>query len=39
MDIGAIHFKAKCKQIRHSNYTLIKILCEFIDNVIKNAQT
>jgi hypothetical protein len=34
MDVGGIHFSSKCNQIRQSNYTLIKILCEFIDNVI-----
>lgn len=37
MDVGGIHFKSKCKLIRHINYTLIKILCEFIDNVIKKC--
>lgn len=38
MDVGGIHFKSKCKQIRHSNYTLKKIICEFVDNVIKKCQ-
>ncbi len=37
MNVGGIHFKSQCKHIRHINYTLIKILCEFIDNVIKKC--
>ncbi len=37
MNTGAPHFKSVMKQYRHSNYTLEKVLNEFIDNVIKKT--
>ena len=35
-NIGAPHFYSVMKQQRNNNYNLIKVLCEFIDNIIKN---
>lgn len=37
MNTGAPHFKSVMKQYRHSNYTLEKVINEFIDNVIKKT--
>lgn len=34
---GAPHFKSVMTQHRHANYTLSKVLNEFVDNVIKKA--
>ena len=33
LNTGAPHFKSVIKQHRHANYTLAKVLNEFIDNV------
>ena len=37
LNTGAPHFKSVIKQHRHANYTLAKVLNEFIDNVIKKT--
>ena len=37
LNAGAPHFKSVMKQHRHANYTLAKVLNEFIDNVIKKT--
>jgi len=37
LNTGAPHFKSVMKQHRHANYTLSKVLNEFIDNVIKKT--
>lgn len=37
LNTGAPHFKSVMKQHRHANYTLPKVLNEFIDNVIKKT--
>ena len=37
-DIGPAHFKSIMKQQRNNNYNLIKLLCEFIDNIIKKSK-
>ncbi len=36
-DIGPAHFKSIIKQQRSNNYNLTKVLCEFIDNIIKKC--
>ena len=36
-DVGPAHFKSIVKQQRNNNYNLIKVLNEFIDNVIKKC--
>ena len=36
-NIGAPHFYSVMKQQRNNNYNLIKVLCEFIDNIIKKC--
>lgn len=37
-DIGPAHFRSIMKQQRNNNYNLIKVLCEFIDNIIKKCK-
>jgi hypothetical protein len=37
LNTGAPHFKSVMKQHRHANYTLAKVLNEFIDNIIKKT--
>jgi len=37
-DIGPAHFKTNIKKQRNNNYNLIKVLCEFIDNIIKKCK-
>ena len=37
LQTGAPHFKSLMKQYRHANYTLPKVLNEFVDNAIKRA--
>jgi hypothetical protein len=37
LNTGAPHFKSVMKQHRHANYTLSKVLNEFIDNIIKKT--
>jgi len=37
LNTGAPHFKSLMKQHRHADYTLAKVLNEFIDNVIKKT--
>ena len=37
-NIGAPHFYSVMKQQRNNNYNLIKVLCEFIDNIIKKCE-
>lgn len=34
MEVGCPHFKSYLRQYRSAGYTLIKALCEFIDNII-----
>ena len=37
LNTGAPHFKSVMKQHRHANYTLAKVLNEFIDNIVKKT--
>lgn len=37
LNTGAPHFKSVMKQHRHANYTLPKVLNEFVDNIIKKT--
>jgi len=37
LNTGAPHFKSVMKQHRHANYTLPKVINEFIDNIIKKT--
>ena len=37
LNTGAPHFKSVMKQHRHANYTLPKVINEFIDNIVKKT--